>query len=163
MSGPKVQHNIVSGNLYVSLHNKLKGNNCKPFYSDQRIMAEAINFLTYPDISIICDDIQTLNNDEWNVTDPRVVIEVLSPSTKNYNRGDKFMLYRSIPTLQEYFFVDSLSVHVEAWYINEKGNWELREYKSINDTLNISTINTAIPLQEICLDTKIMTENSFKY
>jgi len=88
---------------------------------------------------------------------------VLSPSTKNYNRGDKFMLYRSIPTLQEYFFVDSLSVHVEAWYINEKGNWELREYKSINDTLNISTINTAIPLQEICLDTKIMTENSFKY
>jgi Uma2 family endonuclease len=53
MSGPKVQHNIVSGNLYVSLHNKLKGSNCKPFYSDQRIMAEAINFLTYPDISII--------------------------------------------------------------------------------------------------------------
>jgi len=62
-------------------------------------MAEAINFLTYPGISIICDDIQTLNNDEWNVTNPRVVIEVLSPSTKNYNRGDKFMLYRSIPTL----------------------------------------------------------------
>jgi len=128
MSGPKVQHNIVPGNLYVSLHNKLKGSNCKLFYSDQRIMAEAINFLTYPDISIICDDIQTLNNDEWNVTNPRVVIEVLSPSTKNYNRGDKFMLYRSIPTLQEYILVDSLSVQVEAWYINEKGNWELREY-----------------------------------
>jgi Uma2 family endonuclease len=54
-------------------------------------MAEAINFLTYPDISIIWDDIQTLNTDEWNVTDPRVVIEMLSPSTKNYNRGDKFM------------------------------------------------------------------------
>ncbi len=70
---------------------------------------------------------------------------------------------RSIPTLQEYILVDSLSVHVEAWYINEKGNWELREYKSINDTLNISTINTAIPLPEIYLDTKIMTENSFKY
>jgi Uma2 family endonuclease len=105
MSGPKVQHNIVSGNLYVSLHNKLKGSNCKPFYSDQRIMAEAINFLTYPDISIICDDIQTLNNDEWNVTNPRVVIEVLSPSTKIYNRGDKFMLYRSMPTLQEYILL----------------------------------------------------------
>ena len=83
-------------------------------------MAEAINFLTYPDISIICVDIQTLNNDEWNVTDPRVVIEVLSSFNKNYNRGDKFMLYRSIPTLQEYILVDSLSVHVEAWYINEK-------------------------------------------
>ncbi len=163
MSGPKVQHYIVSGNLYVSLHNKLKGSKCKPFHSDQRIMAEAINFLTYPDISIICGDIQTLNNDEWNVTNPSILIEVLSPSTKNYNRGDKFMLYRSIPTLQEYILVDSLSVHVEAWYINEKGNWELREYKSINDTLNISTINTAIPLQEIYLDTKIMTENSFKY
>ncbi len=114
------EHNIVSGNLYVLLHNKLKGSKSKPFYSDQRIMAEAINFLTYPDISIICDDIQTLNNDEWNVTNLRVVIEVLSPSTKNYNPGDEFMLYRSIPTLQEYILVDSLSVHVEAWYINEK-------------------------------------------
>jgi|GEM_PF-4690476 len=76
-------------------------------------MAEAINFLTYPDISIICVDIQTLNNDEWNETNPRVVIEVLSPSTKNYSRGDKFMLYRSIPILQEYILVDSLSVHLK--------------------------------------------------
>ncbi len=90
------------------------------------------------------------------------LIEVLSPSTKNYNRGDKFMLYRSIPTLQEYILVDSLSIHIEAWCINEKGNWELREYKSINDTLNIFTINTSIPLQEIYVDTKIMSREEFK-
>ncbi len=66
------------------------------------------------------------------------------------------MLYRSIPTLQEYILVDSLSIHIEDWCINEKGNWELREYKSINDILGISTINTSIPLQEIYVDTKII-------
>jgi Uma2 family endonuclease len=64
-----------------------------------------------------------LNNDEWNITNPSIVIEVLSPSTKNYNRGDKFMLYRNIPTLREYILVDSLSIHIESWCINEKGNW----------------------------------------
>lgn len=157
MAGPKVQHNIIARNLLVSLANKLKGSKCQPFSSDQRIFAGAIDFLTYPDISVVCGDIETRNDDEWNITNPSILIEVLSPSTKNYNRGDKFMLYRSIATLKEYILVDSLSVLIEAWFINEKHNWELREYKSIDDILTLLTIQTEIPLKDIYDDTKVIT------
>src|SRR5262245_25786086 len=99
MSGPKVQHNIIAGNVFGILVNKLKGKPCRPFSSDQRVHIEKNTLFTYPDISIICGEIKTLNDDEWNALNPTMLIEVLSPSTKNYDRGEKFMLYRDIASL----------------------------------------------------------------
>ena len=115
MSGAKVSHNTISGNLFVTLSNKLKGKKCKPYNSDQRIHIQSNTLFTYPDISIICGEIITLNNDEYNVLNPAVIIEVLSKSTKNYDRGEKFKLYRDITTLKEYILVDSESMHIEVF------------------------------------------------
>lgn len=84
MSGPKVSHNIVAGNIYALLHQKLRGKGCRPYNSDQRIFAQAIDFLTYPDISVVCGERKTFNDDDWNITNPVLIIEVLSPSTKDY-------------------------------------------------------------------------------
>jgi Uma2 family endonuclease len=78
ISGAKVPHNIIATNLVVALTIKLKGNSCRPFNSDQRIHVEANTLFTYPDISIICGDIITRNNDDYNVLNPTVLIEVLS-------------------------------------------------------------------------------------
>jgi len=89
ISGAKVPHNIIATNLVVALTIKLKGKSCRPFNSDQRIHVEANTLFTYPDISIICGDIITRNNDDYNVLNPTVLIEVLSRSTKNYDRGEK--------------------------------------------------------------------------
>ena len=85
MSGAKVPHNVIAGNFFVSLSNKLKGKKCKPYNSDQRIHIPSNTLFTYPDISIVCGEIITLNNDEYNVLNPAVIIEVLSKSTKNLN------------------------------------------------------------------------------
>jgi Uma2 family endonuclease len=101
MSGAKVPHNVISGNLYVALANRLKGKQCKPYNSDQRIHIPTNTLFTYPDISIICGEIITFYNDEYNVLNPSVIIEVLSRLTKNYDRGEKFKLCRDIPTLKE--------------------------------------------------------------
>ncbi len=68
-----------------------------------RIHIEANTLFTYPDISVICGDIESLNNDEMNTINASVIIEVLSPSTKNYDRGDKFKLYRDLPTLKNIY------------------------------------------------------------
>jgi Uma2 family endonuclease len=125
MSGAKVPHNKISGNIYATLHAKLKGKKCKPFNSDQRIHIPSNTLFTYPDISIICGEIITLNDDDYNVLNPTVIIEVLSNSTKNYDRGEKFKLYRDIKTLKEYILVDSESIHVEVFRLNENGHWEL--------------------------------------
>ena len=90
MSGAKVAHNRISKNTLVGIGKKLAGKSCEPFNSDQRIHIEKNTLFTYPDISIICGEVLTLNNDEWNALNPTVIIEVLSPSTKNYDRAEKF-------------------------------------------------------------------------
>lgn len=149
MSGPKVTHNIIAGNLHGELFNILKGSSCRPFNSDQRIHIEKNTLFTYPDISIVCNDILTRNNDDWNILNPTVIIEVLSPSTKNYNRGEKFRLYRDIVTLKEYILVDSEAINIETFFINEHGNWELLEYKNIEQTLLIRSIQVSLALKDI--------------
>ncbi len=155
MSGAKITHNEIVQNTNHALLNYLKGKPCKPYNSDQRVYIEKNSLFTYPDISIFCDSIKTRNNDEWNAINPSVIIEVLSPGTKDYNRGLKFKLYRDIPTLKEYILIDSESINVDAFAINEKGLWELREYKTIAETLLIQTIEMELPLQAIYDGTKL--------
>ena len=149
MSGAKVPHNTIVGNLFANLFNKLKGKKCKPCNSDQRIHIPSNTLFTYPDISIICGEIITLNNDDYNVLNPTVIIEVLSKSTINYDRGEKFKLYRDIATLKEYLLVDSESMHIEIFRMNEKGHWELEEYNSSTDAVIIKAINETVFLSEI--------------
>ena len=83
---------------------------------------------------------------------PIVLIEVLSKSTKDYDRGDKFTLYRDIPTLKEFILVDSRSISVEAFAVNNSGKWELTEYKALEDTLSFQSLSVSIPLTEIYED-----------
>jgi Uma2 family endonuclease len=149
MSGAKMPHNTIARNLLVALGNKLKGKKCQPYGSDARIHIESNTLFTYPDISIICGEVQTLNNDDYNILNPAVIIEILSPSTKNYDRGEKFKLYRDIPTLKEYMLVDSESIHMEVFRLNEKRHWELEEFNSLNDNVLINAIRETLSLSEI--------------
>jgi Uma2 family endonuclease len=149
MSGAKVPHVIINDNILTALKQKLKGKPCKPFGNDMRIHIEANTLFTYPDISIVCGDIITLNNDEYNVLNPSVLIEVLSKATKNYDRGDKFKLYREIPTLKEYVLVDSESLSVEIFRLNENNHWELEEYKTNAENFEIKTNNTNLSFEEV--------------
>lgn len=149
MSGAKVLHNTISSNLLGELSVKLKGKKCRPYGSDQRIHIEANTLFTYPDISVVCGEVITLNNDNWNILNPVVIIEVLSPSTKNYDRGEKFLLYRDIPTLKEYILIDSECIHIEAFRLNAAHRWELEEYNSLEDQLHIKAVNEIITVVEI--------------
>lgn len=149
MSGARVPHNKISRNFLYALGKRLEGKSRQPFGSDQRIHIEANTLFTYPDISIICGDIITLNNDNWNVLNPTVIIEVLSPTTKNYDRGEKFKLYRDIPTLKEYILVDSESIHLEVFRMNENNHWELEEYNSLAENFKIEAIRESVAITEI--------------
>jgi Uma2 family endonuclease len=157
MSGAKLPHNRITSNLMGLLGQKLKKKKCKPFGSDLRIHIPLNTLFTYPDISIICGEVITLNNDEFNALNPTVIIEVLSPKTKNYDRGEKFKLYRDIETLKEYILIDSQSLHIEVFRLNEHNHWELEEYNDANSYLEIKAINESIPIAEIYEDVKITT------
>ena len=149
MAGAKLKHNIISSNLLGNLFYFLKGKKCRPYGSDARVHIPSNTLFTYPDISIFCNEFTTLNNDEMNALNPSVIIEILSPSTKKYDRGVKFRLYQDIPDLKEYILVDSENIHVEAFRLGYMHDWQPEEYKSINDVLEIKTINVSLPLNDI--------------
>lgn len=156
MSGAKMDHNNIVVNLIYKLKDTLKGKSCKPHNSDQRIHIPQNTLFTYPDISIVCDKPQTLNDDKWNLLNPSVIIEVLSHSTRNYDQGQKFRLYRAIPAFKEYILVDSENILIEVFRINERGHWELEEYTQLTDKLFIRTIDVYISLTEIYEGTELL-------
>ena len=149
MSGAKVPHVIISGNIFAALKQKLRGKSCQPFTSDLRIHIPVNTLFTYPDISIVCGDIATLNNDNFNVLNPSVLIEVLSSSTKNYDRGGKFKLYRDIPTLKEYVLIDSESTGVEIFRLNTSQHWELEEYDKNAEDFEIRAVDVILGMGEV--------------
>lgn len=150
MAGATIEHNILFGNLFGELTNKLKGKNCKPFGSDLRVHIPSNSLFTYPDITVICGKIETAEGKPDTVLNPSVIFEVLSEATKDYDRGSKFMLYRAIKTLKEYILIESTgSVMIEKYQINNDGLWELQEYKNQEDILKIEHLDIEIPLSEI--------------
>jgi Uma2 family endonuclease len=157
MSGAGPRHNIIFSNLFGDLAYRLKGKKCRAFGSDFRINIPENTLFTYPDISIICGDLITSDLDEDTGAQPSVIIEILSPSTRNYDKGEKFKLYRDIPSLKEYILIDSEYIYVEAFHVNDGGHWELEEYKNIAETLFIKTVQLSIPLVEIYEGTKLIT------
>jgi Uma2 family endonuclease len=155
MAGAGLRHNLIFSNLFLSLGSRLKGSPCRPYGSDMRIHIPQNTLFTYPDISIICGDIITSDADENSATTPVLIFEILSEATRSYDRGDKFKLYRELPTLKEYILIDSQAVGVEAFRINKNGYWELEEYKQANEIISLPALTISISLQEIYDGTKL--------
>jgi Uma2 family endonuclease len=152
MAGATVEHNLIVANLFGEIFNKLKGKDCKAMANDLRIKAEQSNLYTYPDISIICGDIKKSDDKFDTVPNPTVLIEVLSDSTKDYDRGSKFLIYRNIPSLQEYLVVDSTgAIMVEKHSRNQDGTWQLTDYDSKTDKVQLNSIGVELPLSDIYL------------
>ena len=149
MSGASFNHNKIFSKIFVDLGSKLKGKNCNPFGSDLRIQIPANSLYTYPDISIICGEIESTDDKFDTAVNPAVIIEILSPSTRDYDKGSKFTLYRDIETLKEYILVDSTNISVEKFIRNADNSWQLTEYKLLTDVFSISTVDLKITLSDI--------------
>ena len=155
MSGAGNKHNIIFSNLFAGLGIRLKGKSCQPYGPDMRVNIPENTLYTYPDISVFCGELQTSAHDEDTVVQPTVLIEILSPSSRNYDQGEKFRLYRDIPSLREYILVDTDVVRIDAFRINISGHWELEEYKSLTGQLSLTSLQVVIPVAEIFERTKI--------
>ena len=149
MSGARVAHTMIAVNITSILHRKLRRKPCKPFNSDLRVHVEKNTLFTYPDVSIVCGKLITLNDDNFNMLNPSVIVEVLSPSTRKYDRGEKFKLYQDIPTLKEYILVDSQAMSIEIFRKNDKGSWIPQQYDKPGDKLSIETVGLSLSLREI--------------
>lgn len=155
MAGAGSRHNIIFKNLFRDISSQLKGKPCQPYGSDLRIHIPENSLFTYPDISVICGDLVSSDEDENSFIRPAVIIEILSPSTQSYDRGEKFRFYRDIPTLKEYIMVDSESVSIEAFRTNDRGHWELQEYKTATGNMDIATVNISLLISDIYEGTRL--------
>ncbi len=151
MSGASFRHNVIFKNTYLKLGVKLAGKPCQPYGSDLRIHIPSNSLFTYPDISIICGKPEMTDEVMDTVKNPTVIIEILSKSTQDYDKGQKFTLYRDIESLKEYILIDSQSVRVEKYCKNSDGSWTLRDYKDIEDTFIIESIGEDMSLADIYL------------
>jgi Uma2 family endonuclease len=149
MSGASISHNVISMNCSFDLKLKLKGKPCKPYGSDLRVHIPANTLYTYPDLSVICNEIEKTNDKFDTIKNPTVIFEILSKSTRNYDQGEKFALYRQIESLKDYILIDTDEVKVIKHSKNTDNSWNLIEYKSINDAFLISSLGIEMELTSI--------------
>jgi Uma2 family endonuclease len=149
MAGASIPHNDIAFNINRLVASFAHSRGCKLFGSDFRIHIPERSLFTYPDFSIICGKTDTATVYADNLTNPSVVIEILSKSTKDYDRGTKFFLYRSINSLKEYLLIDSTSVSVEIFTRQEDNSWLLTEFRQLSNSFFITTIGLTLQLKDL--------------
>ncbi len=149
MSGASMNHNRLVGNLYSRLNLILQNNKCEVFMSDMKIWVKNRELFTYPDIAVVCGTPQFYPDRDDTITNPMIIVEVLSESTQNYDRGEKFVLYRLLPSFKEYILIDQYTHHVEQFVKNPEGKWILSKFDHLGETVKFSTLDFQISLKEI--------------
>jgi Uma2 family endonuclease len=154
MTGGSFKHAAIGLNIAACLTTQLRGSPCRPMNRDMRIRSPS-GLDTYPDVSVFCGDPE-LTDREKTLLNPVLIVEVLSPTTRSYDRGDKFALYRSIPSLRDYLLVDSEQVLVEHFRRLDNGEWLLHEYRLVTDGILLASIDTTPALSVIYEDIDLM-------
>ena len=149
MTGGTPNHNDISGNLYILLKSALKGKDYRIFYADQRLRIPAVNLYTYPDVVVVPKPLELQTGRRDTVVNPCFIAEVLSKSTQNYDRSEKFADYRTIPTFQEYLLIDQHRVHVEHHVKTAVNQWLFSEYDDPNVVLSFSAFEYQIQIADL--------------
>ena len=149
MSGASRVHNLLAGNLFALIWSQLRGRPCVVFSSDMRVKVDWSGLYTYPDLSALCGEPEFDDEQLDTLLNPNLLIEVLSPSTEDYDRGGKFELYRQIPSLQDYVVVAQDRVFVEHHTRSDDGSWRLVDYRSPDDELLLKSIDCRLRLAEV--------------
>jgi Uma2 family endonuclease len=158
MPGGSPNHNQIVGNIYKCLDNWADAHdNVAVFFADLRLWIPQTRTHTYPDLMTIVGGLQMLDNRKDTVTNPSLIVEVLSTSTKDYDRGEKFRFYRSIPSFGEYLLVDQYSTHVEHFAQNAQGEWVFSDYADLSATIALTTLDCPLPLTTIYRKIKFET------
>jgi len=148
MSGASDTHNLITMNTSTALYNQLAERRCRVYGSDMRVGIGAGVSYFYPDIAVTCDRPRFEDDVFDTLINPQVVIEVLSDSTANYDRGEKFGRYRQLESLQEYLLISQDQVHVEH-YLRQGKQWILSEFSALENVLPLVSIEAELSLHQI--------------
>ena len=149
ITGGTTNHNKIALNFCRKFTLTVKGRNYEIFIGDVRLWIPRYRLYTYPDIMVIQGEPVYQGSGTTTVTNPLMIVEVLSKSTKDYDRTDKFKYYRSIPEFKEYISIDQYSFYIEQFNKNLQGKWVLTEYESENAVLALESIEFQIQFSDL--------------
>ncbi|MBO9199089.1 MULTISPECIES: Uma2 family endonuclease [Niastella] len=152
MSGASLAHNYIVGNLLREIGGFLKGKSCRINPSDLRISIPPANSYTYPDATIICGKPEMEDDKFDTARNPSVIFEVLSGSTKDYDKGNKFLYYQRIPALKEYILIDSFKKYAVIYTRQSTDLWKVETFEAENSTLPIKTIDYKLSFDDLYSD-----------
>lgn len=153
MAGASEAHNLLALNIAALLRAHVRGRPCRAYPSDMRVKIVQTGLYTYPDFTLVCGTSNFLHPDKRDtLLNPTVIIEILSPSTESYDRGEKFQHYRTIETLQEYILVAQNKYHIEHFMRHEQHEWRLADVIGSEASLQLRALQVSIPLRAIYED-----------
>jgi Uma2 family endonuclease len=141
MAGASINHSRIISNISALLWMQHRGSGSSVFTTDLRLGIRASGLFTYPDVMVISGPVENPVSASDIVVNPKLIVEVLSNSTKNYDRGEKFRHYRSIPGFSEYLLVAQDSVRVELHVRRADGSWVFREFTTSGADIQLPSIN----------------------
>ena len=158
MAGATKEHVSINVNLTIELGQQLKGSPCRIFSSDMRAKVSSSNAYRYPDLAVACDP--QFEDDVFDtLTNPVVLVEILSPSTQALDRSKKWNQYRLLPTLQDYVLISPSRVEVEHRHRAPDGeNWFVRVLESLEDELVLDAVNCRVALSDIYVNIELESE-----
>lgn len=158
MTGAKEPHNLIAGNVIASLHGQLRRKPCRIYPSDMRVKVIQTGLNTYPDVVVLCGVPQFVDEKRDTITNPIVIIEILSPSTERYDRGMKFRHYRSIETLRDYILIAQDLQHIEHYTRHENGQWLFEETSINEERISIQSIECVLSLEDTYEKVELMQD-----
>jgi Uma2 family endonuclease len=148
MAGGTEEHNLIVANMVRELGNQLKERPCRVYPSDMKVHIAAADVGTYPDVMVICGERRFHDGRRDVVTNPTLIVEVLSDFTEAYDRGDKFRHYRSIESLQAYLLLSQYQMQAELFLRQPDGTWSLSSYQDPSESIPLRVVEAELSLAE---------------
>jgi len=149
MTGGSINHSQIIGNIYAFLKSALRGKNARPFMSDLRLWIPRYRRGTYPDVMVVAGELVCTEGRKDEILNPVLIVEVLSKSTNNFDREDKFRFYRSIPEFREYVLVNQSEFLVAQYIKTESNEWLFREYEGESAIVSFASVEVQMSMLDI--------------
>lgn len=149
MGGATREHNLIAGNVFASLHRQLRQRPCEVYQNDLRVGVNSKRLYSYPDVIVMCGKPQFEDDQLDTLLNPTLIVEVLSKSTEEFDRGEKFRRYRTLASLQEYLLIAQQEYRLEQYSRQADGSWRLAEFEQLDDRVTLASIDCQLLLADV--------------
>jgi len=148
MAGGSLEHAVLTANMTALIGGQLRGGRCRAMSSDLRVCVSATGLYTYPDLTVVCGKPELLPGGSDTLLNPTVIVEVHSPSTEGYDRGDKFAHYKTIPSLQQYVLVAQHRIQIDV-LTRQNDGWLLTTASQTDQTVRLESIACELAVLDV--------------